>query len=203
VHALAASWGWHAGGRDAAFTFTDLAAASGVEPETAQHFLDAFSVTFGARDDSELWKGDPARALGGEMEVMRRRPIVHDGHGLYLPSAIDSVFYGLRDRFTEALMADAKAQKRYQRHRAHMLEERAVAALSSALKADWSHGSVKFWLADDEGEEREGEADGIVRADSLVVLVETKAGALAPGARRTAPERLERGLRDLIEAAAK
>ena len=31
--------------------------------------------------------------------------------------------------------------------------------------------------------------------------METKAGALAPSARRTAPDRLEKGLRELVEAA--
>jgi hypothetical protein len=58
VHALAASWSWHAGGRDGAFTVIDLAAA-GVDADAAQRFLDAFSVTFGAREDSKFWEKTP------------------------------------------------------------------------------------------------------------------------------------------------
>ena len=58
-------------------------------------------------------------------------------------------------------------------------------------------------MLEEDGTEQDGEADGVIRSDSLIVLVETKAGALAPSARRTAPDRLERGLRDLVETAAR
>jgi hypothetical protein len=102
----------------------------------------------------------------------------------------------------DALKLDQKVWQRFQAHRGRLLEDQALAALTSARGADWAHGSVKYTYADENGAEQQGEADGILRADSLVVLVETKSGALAPSARRAAPDRLERGLRDLIEAAA-
>lgn len=201
IVALTASWAWHGYGRDAAFTVDALADHVGVAADVAASFLRAFSVGFGEREDLDRWRDDPKRAVGGEMEVMRKRPVLHDGHGNYLPFALDSLFYGLRDTLTDALKKDPKVWERFQAHRAHVIEERALNALARAFGAQWAHGSVKYQLVDENGEQQEGEADGILRADTLAVLVETKAGALAPSARRTAPNRLEKGLRELVEAA--
>jgi hypothetical protein len=200
---LTTSWAWHACGRDAAFTAQDLADHVGLPVEVAQAFLEEFSVGFGHRKDRQRWEADAKRALGGEMEVMRSRPIVHADDGSYLPCALDSLFYGLRDRLTDALKKDPKAWERFQSHRARLIEDRAMAALSTALRADWARGAIKYTMLSEDGTEESGEADGVIRSDSLIVLVETKAGALAPSARRTAPDRLERGLRDLVETAAR
>jgi hypothetical protein len=200
---LTASWAWHACGRDAAFTAQNLADHVGLPVQAAQAFLDEFSVDFGQREDRERWEADPKRALGGEMEVIRSRPILHAGDGSYLPCALDSLLYGLRDRLTDGLKKDPKAWERFQAHRARLIEDRALAALSAALRANWSHGSIKYTMLEEDGTEQDGEADGVIRSDSLIVLVETKAGTLAPCARRTAPDRLERGLRDLVETAAR
>jgi hypothetical protein len=188
-------------GRNSSFSAEQLAEHAEVSVEAAQHFLDAFSVDFGHRADADLWREEPERAIGGEMEVMRQRPILHDGVGNYLPAAIDSVVYGLRDRFTDCLKQDAKAWKRYDRHRAASLETRALAALTAALAPDWAHGSVAYEYVDDAGNLAYGEADGVLRHDSVVVLLEAKAGSLTASARRAAPERLERSLKDLVVAA--
>jgi hypothetical protein len=202
IVAMTASWSWHACGRDAAFTPKELADHVNVPLDAAQSFLDVFSVIFGQREDQERWDENPSRALEGAMEVMRERPIVYDGRDHYLPSGVDSVFFGVRDRLTDALKSKPTTWERFQAHRAQTIEHRALSALEAALKADWAHGPVKYKLLSPDGSEVEGEADGVLRADSLIVLIEVKSGALAPSARRTAPHRLERGLRDLVNAAA-
>ncbi|HMS72252.1 MAG TPA: hypothetical protein PKB03_04395 [Baekduia sp.] len=202
IEAMTTSWAWLGNGRDAAFSAEELAEAADVAAGTAQRFLDAFSVRFGQRSDRERWEADPLTAFGGEMEAMREHPILHDGSGAYLPCSTETLFFGLRDHLTDALKRDSRTFKRYDRHRARTLEERALRALTGALNADWSHGGVKYWTQTEDGAVEEGEADGVLRADCLLIFVETKAGALAPSARRAAPERLERGLRDLVEAAA-
>jgi hypothetical protein len=166
----------------------------------AEAFLAAFSVAFGARPDKERWEKDPIKAVGGELEAMRSTPILDGGDGHFLPAAYDSVLYGIRDVLTGALK-QTPAWPKFDRHRADMLEERAVAAIASRLKADWSHQGVKYRFVDEHGEEKEGEADGVIRVGTLAVLVEAKAGSLAPSARRTAPDRLERGLEDLLVSA--
>jgi hypothetical protein len=198
MHSVAISWMSADIGRAASFTAGELAERAQVEEGAAAGFLAAFSVDFGARSDQERWKLDPARAIGGEMETMRDRPILHDGAGHYLPAAVDTVFYGLRDVLTEALKQSPKAWRRYERGRGRLVERRAVEAFTSGLEADWAHAGVKYRYVDEDGVEREGEVDGVLRAGTIVVLVEAKAGSLAPSARRTAPERLERGLRDLV-----
>lgn len=180
-------------GRHAAFTAQELADDAKVDRSAAQAFLDAFAVEFGHATLS-------AHAVGGEIADMRRRPIVHDGQGRYLPAAVDSVLYGLRDVMTDGLK-DHRAWKRFTRHRARDLEERALVALASALEADWHHAGVKYWYRADDGTLAEGEADGVLRADTLVVLVEAKAGSMTARGRSAEPRRLERALRDLIVAA--
>ena len=180
-------------GRHAAFTAQELADHAGVAGAPAQAFLDAFAAEFSA--------AAPAASGGGaEISEMRRRPIVHDGHGRYLAAAVDSVFYGLREVLTDGLKGH-RVWKRFTRHRARDLEQRALAALGPALEADWHHAGVKYWYRDNDGKLAEGEADGILRADTLVVLVEAKAGSMTTRARNAEPLRLERTLRDLIVAA--
>lgn len=151
-------------GQAASFAATELAEDAEVETEVAEAFLEVFAADFGNRADAERWRDDPASAIGYEIDTMRRRPILHDGAGSYLPAAVDHVFFGLRDVFTEALKKDSKAWTRYDRHRAGELERRALSALSSALQADWSFGSVKYSFEADTGELLEGEADGIFAA---------------------------------------
>ena len=122
-------------GRDAAFTADALADHVGVAADVAASFLRAFSVGFGEREDLDRWRDDPKRAVGGEMEVMRKSPVLHDGHGNYLTFALDSLFYGLRDTLTDALKKDPKVWERFQAHRAHVIEERALNALARAFGA--------------------------------------------------------------------
>jgi hypothetical protein len=197
IDSAAISWMGFGLGRDASLTAAELADAAGTSVEVASAFLDAFAVDFGAREDQERWAQDPAKAVGSEMETMRRRPILHDGEGSYLPAGIDTVFYGIRDVLTDGLK-NTKDWNRFDRRRSEILERRAVAALDSALQADWSHGGITYRYVDDRGKEQEGEADGVLRAGTVLVLVESKAGGLAPSARRAAPARLERGLKDLV-----
>lgn len=200
IDGLAMSWMAFGLGQDASFEASDLAIAADVSVDAATAFLNAFAVDFGHRPDKERWEADPHKEVGNELEVMRRIPLLHDGNGGYLPAAIDTVFYGVRDVLTDALKGTAN-WNRFDRHRADALETRAVKALQSALSPDWAHTGVKFRYTTEGGEEQKGEADGVIRVGTLLVLVESKAGSLAPSARRTAPARLERGLKDLVVAA--
>lgn len=200
IDQVAISWMTFGLGVVASFTAADLAAAAEVEKDAVAAFLESFSVGFGERTDADRWAENPEKALGGELETMRERPILHDGEGNYLPSGIDTVLYGIRDRLTSALKG-TKNWNRFDRHRAKLLETRAIAAIEEGLYADWSHSSVCYRYTDEDGKRVEGEADGVIRAGSVLVLVEAKAGSLAPSARRSAPARLEKGLTDLVVAA--
>lgn len=197
---LQGSWIGLAAGQDASFTAEELAQAADVPAEVAKAFLTAFSVRFGHRCDKAEWEEDPIKAVGGELEVMRSTPILDGGDARYLPAAYDTVLYGIRDVLTEALKL-TKVWPKFDRHRAKVLEQRAVEAIAARLKADWSHTGVEYRFVDEDGEEKKGEADGVIRAGTLAVLVEAKAGGLAPSARRTAPARLERALNDLLVSA--
>lgn len=200
IEYMQGTWIGLAAGQDASFTAEELARAAEVPTEVAAAFLAAFSVRFGHRSDRAEWEKDPIKAVGGELEAMRGTPILDGGDGRYLPAAYDAVLYGIRDVLTEALK-QTKVWPRFDRQRAKVLEQRAVDAIAATLKADWSYTGVKYRFVDEDGEEREGEADGVIRVGTLAVLVEAKAGGLAPSARRTAPARLERALNDLLVSA--
>lgn len=200
IDQVSISWMTFGLGVVASFTAAELAAAAEVETDVAEAFLKSFSVDFGRRADAEHWERDPEKALGGELETMRERPILHDGEGKYLPSGVDTVFYGIRDRLISALNG-TKNWSRFDRHRAKLLETRAIAAIEKGFGADWSYGGVIYRYLDENGDRIEGEADGVIRAGTVLILVEAKAGSLAPSARRTAPKRLEKSLKDLVVAA--
>ena len=202
IDTLAKVMAFAGAGQHAAFTADQLAAHAGVTPEAAQAFLDLYCVNFGNRADSALYSDDLPRAIGGELEVMRVRPIVHSGDDRYLASSIESVFFSIRDVLTDALKSDQKTWQRFRRRRGERLEERAIEALRRSLVADWAETSVKYELPSVDGTGVEqGEADGVLRAGTVLVLVEAKSGALAPSARRAAPERLETGLTELVTEA--
>lgn len=200
IEAQMAAWVNLGIGQDASFTAEQLAAAAEVQLSAAEAFLDSFSVRFGERPDADSWRRDPEKAVGGELQTMREIPILDDGGGRYLPVAFDSVLYGIRDVLTEALKPTRRWAS-FDRHRAQALERRAVSALAEGLGADWAHSGVTYRYRGVNDDERVGEADGVIRVGTLAVLVECKAGALAPSARRAAPGRLERSLKDQVVAA--
>jgi hypothetical protein len=185
-------------GQHAAFTAQELGEHAGVSVAVTEAFLRRFSVQFGHRSDAHEWEVHPERAIGWEMEAMRQHPIVHDGEGRHLPVSVESLFYGLRDVLTDALKESPSTWQRFRKRRGEDLERRAGAALAQALNADWLHESVRYWMPDGQGGVTQGEADAILRADGVVVIVESKAGSMHPSARRTAPDRLEAELRKLV-----
>jgi hypothetical protein len=190
VQSLAVRWVFDDLGRLSAIRPADLAESAGVSAQAATSFLERFSTQFGAL---------PVAEPGWEIELVRNSPIVSDGAGNYLPFAAYHLLYGLRPAFEEVLKQEPRAWARYERHKAQLVEDEALAAIRAIGAPRIDLASVKYQLSD--GPDTY-ELDGLVVFDSVAFFVEVKAGSLHASAQRGAPARLRRQLQDNVVTAA-
>jgi hypothetical protein len=181
ARSAAVGWASYGSGTTLSFTASDVAREAGVDEVVAAAFLDRFSTGFGLRLE-------PPREPG--IEDLRDRPVLADGQGNYLCSSPHNLLWAIRPAFESAARDAAGATwKRYESQRRRIVEERAVGALSNALCADWSVSGVHFETEED-GQTKRPEIDGLVRLDTALFIVESKASAMRPAARRGAPDAL-------------
>jgi len=178
---MAASWASYGSGSTLAFGALDLAEHAGVPEQTSLAFLARFSTTFG-------FAPEPPREVG--VNDLRERPILADGDGNYLCCSPHNLLWAIRPAF-EAAARDAGGSiwRRYEAHRRRTVEGRAVAALAGALRADWARSGVHYETTED-GQVKRPELDGVVRLDVAAFIIEAKASAMRPAARRGAPDAL-------------
>jgi hypothetical protein len=167
---MAAIWGMnHAG--DAMLVDADtLAECAGVTRSAAAHYLDALAIPF----------AQPPGDWFAAAERVRWRPFVDVSDGQYLLTVPGNDLWALRGLF-EAALADGQA---YQKHRATWLERRAATLLAEALHPDEHHTDVAFSYRDDDGVERHGQIDALLRLGDTALVVEAKGASLRPSARR-------------------
>jgi hypothetical protein len=193
IHNAAIAWVGAGLGSALSFTSTDLAARADCDPSDAESFLRMFSVGFG--DFSAL--GRPV-----DIEDFRDRPLIKDADDRYLCVSPHNLHWGLRPRFEQNLKEAGQASfKRYERHRSRTIESRAVAALTNALRADWSHEGLEYQVSEN-GAVKRPELDGLVALDSALVIIEAKASSMRASARRVAPLSFKEWLEDEVSAAA-
>lgn len=194
IHSRLIAWTSVALGTTMSFTPEELAAHTGCTVDESKAFLLMFSLPFGEA---------PAPGREIDIEDVRNRPLVRDGAGHYLCVSLPSLLFALRGGIEGALKDhDLKAFARYERHRSRVVEQRAVAALVKALRPDWAHGGL-FYEVEEDGIAKRPEVDGLVRADSALVIVESKAASMRPSAKRLAPDSLRDWLKSEVSNAAK
>jgi hypothetical protein len=178
---MAASWASYGSGSTLAFRVPELAEHADVPEETASAFLARFSTPFG-------FVPEPPREPG--LSDLRERPILADGEGNYLCCSPHNLLWAIRPSFEAAARhAGGSTWRRYEAHRRRTVEQRAVGALAAALRADWSRSGVHYETTED-GQEKRPELDGVVRLDVAAFIIESKASAMRPAARRGAPDAL-------------
>ena len=130
IDAMLLAWIGHELGQTVSFTASDLAQLAGCDGQETGAYLSAFSIEFGEQ---------PSHSGEIDIEDVRARPIVADGHGRYLCVSAPSLIWALRPFVEKALKEhDAAAFKRFEHHRRAMVERRATAALAKALREDWA-----------------------------------------------------------------
>jgi hypothetical protein len=177
----AASWASYGSGSTLSFNARELAQHAGVPKGAASAFLARFSIAFG-------FEPEPPRQPA--LSDLRERPILADGDGNFLCCSPHNLRWAIRPAF-EAAARDAGGSvwRRYEAHRRRMVEQRAVGALAAALRADWSQSGVHYETTED-GQAKRPELDGVVRLDVAAFIIESKASAMRPAARRGAPDAL-------------
>jgi hypothetical protein len=194
IHRRAMIWAGYAIGDTLSFSAAALSAHTGVDEAEVDAYLGMFSIRLGESTDS-------GRPIG--IEDVRERPLLRDEQDLYLCVSAPSLLWAIRPRIERALKErDQKAFERYERHRAKVVEERAIAAFETALRPDWAYGSLAYDVQDT-GASNEAELDGLIRLDSALILVEAKASSMRPSARRLAPDSFRDWLKKEVSAAAK
>jgi hypothetical protein len=193
IHSRLLAWTSFAFGTTMSFTASELANHTLCTQEEADAFLTTFSLDFGAQ-------AEDGREV--DIDAVRDRPIVHDGHGHYLCVSLPSLHWALRPRVERALKEhDEKGFRRYERHRSKTVERRAVAALTRALHPDWAHHGLSYETQED-GVTKRPELDGLIRGDSALLIIESKASSMRPAARRLAPDSLRSWLKSEVSKAA-
>lgn len=135
------------------------------------------------------------------------RPLVQDGERYFCP-VLNLALWSLRpaiEAFIKPGSADAVEEgevlwERYNRSRADYVEEKAVQYLAETLRHAEVYRNLTYQVSEN-GETKEVELDGLLMIDSALFLVEAKAGTLSPPARRGAPKRIYREIKELVEDA--
>jgi hypothetical protein len=191
IDGMLVAWIGYELGETVSLSASDLVEITGCDEQETRAYLSAFSIEF----------GEPAPHSGElDIEDVRSRPIVADGHGRFLCVSAPSLIWSLRPFIEKALKdQDASAFERFEHHRRSTVERRATAALAKALKADWTHGDVHY---DGSGGDQHGEVDGLVRADTALLIIEAKASSMRPSARRLAQDSFRDWLKKEVSKAA-
>lgn len=167
-------------------TPAQMAEVSGRPEAAAIAFLKLFSLE---KRQAPMGEGLPIPML---YEALELAPLVDLGDGTWFVHLAPKLPMAFKPRLEKLLKTEDRPWKSYQRARAGYLEARSlelVSRLSPAVKS-WSALEYEF----DEGQGlglQRFELDGLLVADTVLFLVEAKAGALRWAARRGAPSAMD------------
>lgn len=186
AHELAMGWMAHNLGDTLSFTAADIAHDADVDVRACSALLQLLAVRF---------EPAPRGVRYPDVERFRARPLLVDDAGRYLCVSGHLLLWGLRPALEAALKAmGARAFGVYEHHRKRRVEERAVAALTQALRPGAAEAGL-FYDTDDQGPVKRAELDGLLRLDNTLFVVEVKASSMRASARRGAPA----SMRDWVE----
>ncbi len=143
------------------------------------------------------WRGWPLNP-----SLVRKKPLLRRADQFYAPDPA-GFGYSLR-RITEGLIESADPsyyQTKYLPARDRFLESSVTECLAQLFGAEHVFPNLRYTVLED-GETKNCELDALVMFGDAVLLVEAKAGALSPEARRGAPSLVE-DFKDLVGAAYK
>lgn len=179
-----------------AFSAEDLAATAGASVENTTRFLETLSLPFGSVA-SDLYMPAPTH-------ILQTKPIICHEERYFCPVPT-MVLWGMRPALEDMLNPDSPESinkdkylwQKYQAMRGKYLVSESLELLGQCLKhADVYEGLTYSYLED--GEIREADLDGLIMFDTVLLLVEGKAGTLTRPARRGAPKRMIRDVSKLL-----
>jgi hypothetical protein len=198
IQNLVTGWTFFALGDTWSFTAEELAKETNRDIERIKAYLKIMSLEFGAVD-SRYRIPSPTHPL-------TTHPLIHQG-GRYFCPVPNSLVWSIRPALESYLNPEspqaasgtnAAIWERYQKARSDYLEARSLELLESALQHTESYRHLKYDVVKDDGEIVEAELDGLLILDSVLFLVEAKAGTMSLPARRGAPKRMVTEIKELI-----
>lgn len=177
------------------FRMDELATASGVERSRVAALMRAASLPWGTCERDWFRYPHPTPPT-------LSKPCLDLGGDRYLVPVPTSFSWSIKDLVEETLKAfqgtdQSQVWDQYERARASFTEREAVRLLAKAFPHAGAFRSLRYsWKKG--GETIQGELDGLLLADDTALLIEVKAGALSPEARRGAPDRLREQLDGLV-----
>lgn len=196
---MLASWLYFGLGSCLSFDVDELAQEAGLPAERVRACLDFFANDFGTLNRDDLYLPSPRH------ELTLRPAIRHEGRYMFPSSLL--LLSAIQSRLEEALNpgcagAINKDQARfnaYQDHRKELLEAKSIELIQKILPFASTARNLLYDI-EDNGVVQQCELDGLAVADTTAFLIECKAGSLSEPARRGAPLRIEKSVKDLITA---
>lgn len=176
------------------FKVGDLARVADVDPERVAALMRDASLKLGGCSEQYMRYPSPTPPL-------LVRPCIEIDSDEYLVPVPTSFSWAIKALVEERLKQPTPVKptvwSAYERARARFTERQTVELLAHAFPHAGAFHSLKYsWESG--GEIVQGELDGLVIADDTALIVEVKAGAMSPEARRGASDSLREQLDDLI-----
>ncbi|MCM8556441.1 hypothetical protein [Sphingomicrobium sediminis] len=162
----------------------DLALVTEIAEDTVARVLDYLSLSPGATSDHKLehsFLGNP---------VVKKPVMKFDGR--YFGPILQSVFSEIH-RVMDDLCEEAKISERLESIRSKFLEDKTAKVIHAAFPDARIRANHKWSIA-----ETEYETDLLVEIDFFTIIFECKSNRFTDPARRGAPERLKRHVKDLV-----
>lgn len=185
VQNVAYAWVFTLAGNSLAFVPTELAERADLPVSRVRAFLELLTLRFG-EVPTDLYLPKPVHPL-------KIKPLVrHEERWLLpVPSLLE---WAIRPALEKAL-EEAAGWNRFVAHRHRYLLNKAIGLTTKALPGAEAHTEVKYSIP---GSPSPFEVDGLLLMDSVLVILEVKAGAFTIPAREGHADRLERDLRKLV-----
>jgi hypothetical protein len=174
-----------------AVTCDEITQTTRLAPSVVRSFLEFFTTCFGQPDPAEGWPS--------VHEALERGPFLKLSSDTWLIHLVIYSIFRFRSAIEKAIEPDQALWSRYERHRSDYLERHAVNLIKST--SIHANGWVGLTYTFDDGDgARDFELDGLVRVDKTAFLIEAKAGAMSPAARRGSKSAIDQ-VRRLVDEA--
>jgi len=196
IRDVVTAWGFFDLACTFSFTCQEIAEQAAVSAETAKAFLEVFSIGFGSTDKDYV--------IPELTHQLKLRPVIRHGENFFCPVP-HLLLWAVKPAIESALKlgggpdagTSAACWERYQTQRAGFLVRRGLDYFRRLLPRATIFENLKYSIAEQDGEQA-GQLDALVLFDRYAFFVEAKGGEFSVAARRGAPARLLRDLKDLV-----
>lgn len=192
ARARSISMAWFVFGFQELFTVAtvEIAEICGLSESTTAAFLETFSLPFGQPPIPGNW---PSR-----YEPLELAPLVRLPEGKFFAHLITKLNWSIKDQFELALKGRPGVWERYQHHRSTVVEIETLELLRNCLPGAEVYHDLNYTVNSPDGEPINFQLDGLIVYDTVLFLVEAKAGAMRWSARRGAPISLREDLQKMV-----